>query len=397
MKNDMRAMREWSSRPDDERFWTLEEAFNQADFERTHSAHGLVAANKLRVSAKDGDLILHGANIQAKLTNWSFNQLCQRADRAPSDYISKLPATLAAENLQHGLKTAQDEKDIQILVTASNGKPTTPGGIPNLDFTTRALNGAIYKRLWDSIFLQGFMELEDRYGWRVPPARPAPGCTRTRIATEADILSGEAMGLSIQVGDEIGPAGIYRGDRDMFIFMIDDNHVIEHGGEKLARGFFFWNSEVGKSSYGAEMFLYRSVCGNHIVWGHQKVGEIRFSHVGEDTYKRAQDILEVQAREYMESGVNDDLKRIDAAKLFKLGGDKEEVLDFLVAKRRHVNVPNKVIDAAWQLVEEHPEDGDPHTAWGLAQGVTRYSQTLTNQDARAAMDAKAGKILEFAF
>jgi hypothetical protein len=397
MNTNMRASNEWASRPDDERYWTLEEALQQAEFERQHSAHGLIAANRLRVTAKHGDLLIQSPQTQAKLTNWSFGQLCQRADHAPQEWISKLPATLAAENLNHGLKVAQDEKDVQLLVTAKNGQALTPASLPGLDFTLRAINGAIYERLWDSFFLQGFKDLEDTYGWCVPPARPAPGCKRTRLATEQDVMSGDAMGLSIRIGDEIGPAGIYRGDRDMFIFMVDDDHVIEHNGEKLARGFFFWNSEVGSRSYGAELFLYRSVCGNHIVWGHEKVGEIRFRHVGKDTYNRAKNILEVEVKKYMDSGVGEELRRIDAAKTFKLGADKEEVLDFLIGKRRHVAIPNKVINAAWNLVEEHPEDGDPRTAWGLAQGVTRYSQTLANQDARAAMDAKAGKILEFAF
>lgn len=32
---------------------------------------------------------------------------------------------------------------------------------------------------------------------------------RTRPATEADILSGNKMGLSIKVGDPTAPAGVY--------------------------------------------------------------------------------------------------------------------------------------------------------------------------------------------
>ena len=53
---------------------------------------------------------------------------------------------------------------------------------------------------------------------------------------------------------------------------------------------------------------------------------------------------------------------------------------------------------AYQLAEENSDvDGDPRTAWGLAQGVTRLSQAQPNASARVALDRAAGKVLEVAF
>ena len=73
-------------------------------------------------------------------------------------------------------------------------------------------------------------------------------------------------------------AGLYASDRDVFMFLIDEDHPIEVRNERLSRGLFIWNSEVGKSSFGLTTFLYRYVCGNHIVWGAENVKEIRIRH-----------------------------------------------------------------------------------------------------------------------
>ncbi len=386
MSNLMTASNEWANRPDDERFWTLQECLDAAALDYKNSLQGTSRAGDLRVVADSGNLLLEGKTSRASLTNWSFGQLASRAG-APAGYLAELPATLAAQNLNHGLSKHNGE-EVKILCRRLD-EPTAP-------MTARAITSGIYSRLYDAFFLKGFLNLQERYGWRVPPARPHKEGGKTRIATEADVLKGGMGALSINVGDTIGPAGIYRGDRDMFVFMIDDNHVIEHGEDRLARGFFFWNSEVGARSFGATTFLYRSVCGNHIVWGAKTTSEIRFRHVGDRTQNRAHRILEVEVKRYLESGTQTEVQRIAAAKLFSFGHDKDEVLDFLGA-RKSISIPRKTLEAAFETTKRHPEDGDPRTAWGMAQGLTRLSQESRNQDSRDGLDRQAGKVLEFAF
>ncbi len=39
-------------------------------------------------------------------------------------------------------------------------------------------------------------------------------------------------------------------------------------------------------------------------------------------------------------------------------------------------------------------DGDPRTPWGMAQGLTRYSQTTPYADKRTDIDRAAGRLLE---
>ena len=56
------------------------------------------------------------------------------------------------------------------------------------------------------------------------------------------------------------------------------------------------------------------------------------------------------------------------------------------------------LDDAFDLADiNHDLDGDPLTAWGLAQGITRLSQTTPFADERAKLDRAAGKALRIAF
>ena len=48
-------------------------------------------------------------------------------------------------------------------------------------------------------------------------------------------------------------------------------------------------------------------------------------------------------------------------------------------------------------IEHETTDGDPRTAWGMANGLTRLSQSLPYADERVALDRAAGKVLEMAF
>jgi hypothetical protein len=50
------------------------------------------------------------------------------------------------------------------------------------------------------------------------------------------------------------------------------------------------------------------------------------------------------------------------------------------------------------LAQDYDEiDGDPHTVWGMAQGITRLSQQTPHADVRDRLDRTAGKVLKIAF
>jgi len=63
-----------------------------------------------------------------------------------------------------------------------------------------------------------------------------------------------------------------------------------------------------------------------------------------------------------------------------------------------LNLTKKVIEGSFTIAQEHADtDGDPRSYWGLAQGMTRYSQTTGFADERTAIDSAAGKLLRMAF
>ena len=70
----------------------------------------------------------------------------------------------------------------------------------------------------------------------------------------------------------------------MFLFLVDGNRDLDdptdtsHAG--LFRGFILRNSDVGAAALTLDMFLFRAVCGNHIIWGFQHVVGFRRRHVG---------------------------------------------------------------------------------------------------------------------
>ena len=153
------------------------------------------------------------------------------------------------------------------------------------------------------------------------------------------------------------------------------------------------NSEVGASSLKLLRFLYREMCGNHIIWGASDVMEIKVRHIG--NARERWDGYHAEMQRYLEqSGAMDETK-IAEAKTLKIGDTKEEVLDKLFGMRS-VNLSRKTLEAGYDATKPE-QDGDPNTVWGMVQGLTRHSQTQTYADTRTAIDTAAGKLLEISF
>lgn len=383
------ASRQWSTRPADERFWNLEEMHAACRSYRDSARTATVRTNQLRceVGGEDGgEVVLQGpAGQPAKLTHWSFGQLANRVG-APADYLRSLPAELAARNLTHGLQRSGDDSEAKALFHA------------NGSLICRCLTSDKYTRIFNHEVVERLLPLTGQ-GWRVPPARPAmenqPGA---RKATKEDLLEGEeGFGLSVKEGDMIAPAGLYASDHDMFAFMVNEGRRIEDGSDGgLSRGFFITNSEVGAASLKVTTFLYRHVCGNHIVWGAKGVSEIRIVHRGAADRKFSRQMA-VELRKYSDASANDDELRIEAAKRFTIGATKDEVLDSLFAKKI---LPRKSLEQAYDFAVEQEQEtaaGSPKTVWGITQGITRLSQEERFADRRAEIDRAAGKVLEMAF
>ena len=151
-----KAHRQWATRPADERFSSLQSLYDATKHyadsakERTD-----VRVDTLRVENVEGDVELLGrGGIPAKLTHWAFGQLCARIG-APASYLRELPATLAAQNLNHGLaQRVLDAKDATVnLLFHLNG-----------GYILRALTSDRYERIWNHEVAERLLDLQSQ-GW----------------------------------------------------------------------------------------------------------------------------------------------------------------------------------------------------------------------------------------
>lgn len=375
--NLMQASREWATRPDDERFATLEDLQAATRDRRDNSWEAdSFPMNRAVFTYGKEDPFKSALQVEVpglaplRMNNFSFGQVCQWVG-APAAYLAKLPTYLAAANLQTGANSTTAPTFPLVMNTQKDG------------ITLRSINGNRYQRVWDTDVVSFLMGLRDR-GWQTPPARPA---------TQADVLHGNRMaGLSINVGDLVAPAGLYAGDRNMFAFMVNENRGLEvnHPGAKpttLYRGFFLWATELAGMTYGFTTFWYSTVCGNHIVWGAQEVREHRRRHVGQgfrDFVAATPHLL----TQYADGSTQADQDQILAATRKTLA----PTFDLAVEEaQKRVDLSGKTILAAATQAQEEGED--PTTIWGMVQGITALARESQYADRRSTMDREAGKLL----
>jgi len=356
----MKANHEWKNRPEDERYPDVMSLYQATKREADQSAEAISPVSRLRVEAIGDDLSLVGkTSIPAQLTNWSFGQLCRRVG-APSGYLEALPSTLAAENINHGLAElgrSEDIKDANLLFGISGGM-----------LTVRSLMSSAYSRIWNFEVVERLLALQD-IGWE--PAMPD---------------------LRKSLSDF--PA-LYCGDRDIFAFVRNRQIRISEpdNPDSLQRGVIVENSEVGASSLKLTRFLYREMCGNHIIWGASQVFEFNLRHVGNIRQKFGMYAAEI--KKYAEFSSTEEEAKISTAKRKMIAANKDELLDKLFGIKS-LNLSRKTLEAGYDAVRRD-QDGDPRTSWGIVQGLTRHSQTLPFADKRTEIDSAAGKILQINF
>jgi hypothetical protein len=389
--NLMAAHAQWASRPADERFWSLKElqdtlvARNQRTTEVNMPMKGLqaVVVKGGDGASEKGDLCVIGKrNNPAQLSHFAFNQLAGVCD-FPANPLRSLKPETAALVLNERLAALPDDTDAQVLVY-QNGTTLVRG-------VTRDLS-----RLWNLEVVNRLIPATQN-GWMVPPARPNGHDPRARPATKADILPNQGdFGLSVKEGDMIAPAGVYEGDRDMFIFLVNPSRVIDDGMKGLMRGVFIWNSEVGAGAFKVRTFLVENVCGNHICWGASKVVDLRMVHRGEKIKDFGSKMV-VQLREYADGASREEEMMVKKSRTFVLGKDRAEVIDNLF-NNKQVGLTKRDIEDAFDTAEhwEHTAKAAPTTAWGFVHGLTRFSQTKAFADQRNELDKAGGRILALA-
>lgn len=373
------ASSQYASRPADERFSTLDALVTAAEYDRDHSAERTYNLRDLRAvempdptqtpqpgqaSSLRTVVGLESPKGIATFTHWSFGQLAASL-KAPAHYLRTLPAQLAADNLNHGLKDADHTagKRANLLIKANGGTPIV-----------RAATSDTYGRVWDA---ELYSQLARHFG---DGARSSQG--------------GEWQSPPTWTGEA---AGSYRGDRDSFVIRIDGGSIVDDprgfsggGNGRLNRGILVRNSEVGACSITMECILFDFICGNHILWGAVIDRTFRRRHVGAAIAGKAISEILTIARRYNARAASEDSKIIRSLVESEIAATREGVIDEL----KKLGYSKDAAGAAYDACLQHePSSIAPTSWWGIAAGTTRMSQESGWQDDRLELDQLAAAAL----
>ena len=368
-----RVSSEWFNRPADERYLSLSSLHEAVRGRADRSQAWSVDTKKLQIHANMNDperlrILDTSTGNEVKPTHWSFGQLATQVG-APASYLRKIPAPLAAMNLQYGLNTYRPEI-MKILATEEGSA-----------LEMRALTGADYGRIWDYELVEAVMKFAGNgtgdTDWKIP------GC-----------LDWATMRYNPYVDVTTESTTLYASDRDVFLFLVDDTHPIEAGRlpngdpDLYFRGFYAWNSEVGSRSNGVAAFYLRGVCMNRNLWGVENFKELTIRHSKHAANRFAYEAAPALAR-FATSSAQPFVNTISQAKSRVIAKDDDGTQDWL-RKRNFTKSDTADIMATVFAEEGHPA----RSVFDVVQGITAVARKKTSQDERIDLEKRAGKLLE---
>ena len=350
MTNLTQASQQLFRRSADEKFGSLAELRDHLNLRSQGTREETVDLRKFTYN-HNGTMFLEDAlgfdKRRFDLNDWSFRQLCKQLS-APAEFISKLSPRLASECMSEATISREEDarKGKSVFYMDNNGPEGSEG-------TIRAVTTDRYVRVYDKEVLAA--------------------------------VDKHAGGMD--------PVGLYSGERDVFMFMTNEDLKVNIAGEDLNRGFFVWNSEVGSRTFGVMSFYYRHICGNHIVWGCQNVQQRISKHVGEvrEIFNDLPYFIEWASNN--DTLINDE-KASKTAQDMLLGKDPVECATVLRKMGWGKKVAQNIVQEAEVDHERHGTPGSPYSIWGITQGATAYSQRHDNLESRFEEDMKVSKLMD---
>lgn len=345
---DATVYKQWGSRPADQRFETMAELTAQVQQRRETARETLAYTGELRYGLDTaGELAISAAGLGPVVpTHWALTQLC-RAISAPSDYLRRLPPKLATE----------------CLTATTGGRQNIPLKLYAGDSELRALTSPSYGRIYDidAVNLVNSLVERSEGAFYNPPE-----------------WSGR-------------PGGLYASDSDCFMFMVDGGSIVEGKGprDKLFRGFYVSNSEVGKASFNLKSFLFQEVCGNYQIWGQSDVKAVRLRHTARAPHRYANEFWAL-VLEWMKESPEGEATMIEKAKTIELPSDDLKRIDW-VTNRGFTKTEASV---AINLAET--EIGECKNIWQLVDGLTMSARTIANIDRKHDLEIRAGQLMKLA-
>lgn len=347
------AHKQWVKRPADERFKTLDEILEFTGKRKRNAIEDVNNLRELRVHATHGGgMFLNGHVPHAAFTNWSFSQLCQ-AVKAPAGYLRSLSANMAVQCLEYGM--GKHGGEAKLLLRRNESTVPDESIFSN---TISAFTSPTYGRIWDYDVLTELQSAVAGTPWQTPPA----------LAKE--------------------PRGLYASDRDMFVFLINDENPIEVHNARLSKGFFCWNSETGSSAFGLTTFLYNHVCGNGVVWGAEQVEELKIVHRNRALSRFYSEAVPVLNRFVENHALDDQIKDMVHRVMNQKTGSTLEEIQSLFKDEPFTRIE---LTSAWKT--GLAEGDDPTTVWGLVQGMTAVAREIPFADRRVSLERRAGALL----
>lgn len=356
-----KASHQWATRPDDERFTNLVDMRAAMQTIRDESRTAAVPSRRIFAMPEEDSkgLVIQGLDQERTPTHWSFGQVAGLA-KAPAGYLRELPAPIAADCINYGLQYRRDIEDVGVLVRDNGAHTLTAATGPN------------YGRVWNVDVIDQIIR---RFG-------------------RGDGLDGSAWKVPGEFGKAVtvtkDNTTLFASDRDMFIFLADEENRIEVPNRRgsltgsLARGFFMWNSEVGSKSLGLGTFLFDYTCCNRIVWGVEGYEEVTIRHTVSAPDKFMEQVAPA-LETYRQNSTAGIVKAIANAREKKLGDDLDNFL-----KNRFGASMVAGLKKAHEVEEGRPIE----TLWDVTTAATAVARGIGHQDRRVDLERKAGKVLD---
>jgi hypothetical protein len=358
------ASKQWASRPEDERYQSLDELSRVVKARLAISREETVSLHDVSAEAFDDGLrVMIEGNEPGAPTNWSFGQLAKAADFRVSE-LRKLSAPTAAAVINEQLQK-RDNQDIKVMRLLGEEQ----------DFI-QAVTSPSYGRIFDADvvdMVQKVVEMSD--GKFHNPKAYAHG----------------------EYGKEPVPSGLYASDRDVFMFMVDGGSVFDEGERaQFNRGFIVSNSEVGKSSLLVMSFMFNTVCGNHYIFGASGINMRRIIHSAGAPGRFATDAFD-ELMLFAKQPV--DLSAISEAQQIKLIHLRPGSHDFETERDKWIKAFADVygfsaVEVRAAISQAVIEEGQCQTVFDLAQGFTASARTIPHTDTRIEFERRVGAWLD---
>jgi hypothetical protein len=372
-QNLMDASRQWAKRPPDERYLDMpsllasleERQFNSDEFPDVPLTLETLQARYVKEGPLAGNLYAaEYGDVPAIFTNWSMGQY-NRVVRGPDlGWLRDMPAPEAAHALNASLKYRDHPGEkVKLLV-----QPPTDGSS-----VLRAVTGPEYGRIWDADVVRSLiLLLEDR--WVVPGKIAGRGMADayTEVTKESTTL--------------------YASDRDVWVFLVDEQHPIDIDGGSYFRGLIVSNSEVGDAKFRVQSFYLNKVCQNRIIWDAIGMRELKIRHSRLAPTKFLEQAVPAIAA-YANASTRGVAEAFAKARTVTVGKTIEDAEEFL-RQEGFNQFESGLIPVLAERADGIGSSGDPTSIYDLLQGATAYARELVYADGRVEFERRSGGLLD---